>query len=94
MREVDADFKDWVDALEAADQSDYKTVLKIYPYFVRRVSRKPLDVEVGEWLLPLGLNQVVVSRNMTDWVSDTVIVTHAFKHEADAIAFKLRFECE
>lgn len=94
MREVDADFKEWINALEAADKSDYETVLKIYPYLVRRISRKPLDVEVGEWLLPLGLNQLVVSKTREDWVSDTVIVTHAFKHEADAIAFKLRFECE
>lgn len=84
----------WDRALRAATERDHEAVKKDYPYLVKRVSREPLSLDVAEWLMPIGYNQLVLEKSMKDWITDTVIITHAFRFEEDALAFKLRFECE
>lgn len=84
----------WDRAMKAAIERDHEAVIKEYPYLARRISTTPYDIEVGDWLMSIGLNQIVLEKSTRDWITDTVIVTHAFRYEADALAFKLRFPCE
>ena len=75
---------------------DIEAVKALYPFIVYRYTRDAFSPEVGEWLLPYGERHVVIGKEVV--YSGPEIgryaqfkIAHAFKNEADAVAFKLRF---
>lgn len=79
-------------AVEAANRRELDVVQIYYPYFVGRISEGPSSApESSNWIKTRGIDQIFVEMRH---YRDRVVVTHAFRYEQDAIAFRMRFPCE
>lgn len=81
--------------LSAQLERDIEEVRKSFPFIVERLSYRDLELDIGDWLNPLGEDIVVISKIPQGPKINfpPVLITYGFKNEADAIAFKIRFEC-
>lgn len=70
-----------------------EAVIADFPYIVKRISHRSLELDIGNWLLPIGGDMIVISkvRHGPNINFSPVTITYGFKKEEDAIAFKLRF---
>lgn len=84
----------WSRAMQAARARDYEAIREDYPYFVERLSYRSLQLDIGNWVAEnIGIDMIVVSKklqNPSDYFTPSII-TYAFRHESDAVTFKLRF---
>ena len=83
---------EWVWARK--NDEDIEAVRERFPFIVKRLSYRDLELEVGHFMLPLGENAVVISKIPQGPAQNfpPVLITYGFKREDDAVAFALRFK--
>lgn len=84
----------WDRAMKAAIERDHEAVRKDYPYFVKRISYRNLSLDIGNWISEnIGCDMIVVSKEPQGPPQNfpPSLITYAFRYEADAVAFKIKF---
>ena len=77
-----------------APEEAMEAVIADFPYIVKRISYRSLELDIGNWVCEnVGGDMIVISkvRHGPNINFSPVTITYGFKREEDAIAFKLRF---
>lgn len=74
-------------------EKDLEAIKAHYPFTVQRIDTTPVNAEIGDWMMDLGDDMIVLSsiRIGPPQNFSPRIIFYGFKKEADALAFKLRF---
>ena len=84
----------WDRAMQACIKKDIEAVQKDYPYLVRRISYQNVSLDIGNWISEnVGCDMIVVSKEPQGPAQNfpPSLITYAFRYEADAVAFKIKF---
>lgn len=75
-----------------SDEQDLIEVKNNFPYIVFRDTSSSIHFSLGRWVLKnIGDDMIIMNKEILNMYPYLVRITYAFKHECDAIAFKLKF---
>lgn len=84
----------WQEICTSKVQEDIAAAQEKFPFIVQRLSYRGLELDIGNWVLRnVGEDMIVISKELQGPPQNfgPVLITYGFKHESDAIAFKLKF---
>lgn len=86
----------WQEVCAGKVKKDIAAAQKKFPFIVQRLSYRDLELDIGHWVCEnVGDAMLVIAKEIQGPPQNfgPVLITYGFKHESDAIAFKLRFPC-
>jgi hypothetical protein len=72
---------------------DKEVIKSLFPYQITRESYDRVEPEIGDYFVSLGEDALVIEqyRRGPNINFGPYVIVYGFKHEQDAVAFKLKF---
>ena len=84
----------WQEVCANQVKKDIAAAQVAFPFIVQRLSYQSLELDIGNWVCQyVGDAMIIISKERQGPPQNfgPVLITYGFKHESDAIAFKLKF---